>query len=135
MAQANVAHVVVVCESASSLQNIRGRLYNWYYSATSRGLVTTVVLSDANEEDAIKLIEKRLTKFGADSIVDSKTILKAIKCIGGRLSDIEALLEKVKAGVSLEKALEELIMKAIVEIRRTGLREAVEADNPNNQTG
>lgn len=38
--------------------------------------------------------------------------------LGGRLTELDKLIEKIKAGVQLEVAVEEIVMRSVMEIKK-----------------
>lgn len=42
--------------------------------------------------------------------------------LGGRLTELEKLVEKIRAGIGLEVAVEEIVMRAVTEIKKKCVR-------------
>ncbi|KAI3639431.1 hypothetical protein MIR68_002529 [Amoeboaphelidium protococcarum] len=128
LAQGRVAHVIIICKSASTLGHVRGRINKWFCDAQSQRIVEMLAFKDASKEDAERFLTERFAQGATEnSEVDDQFIRRVINTLGGRLSDIEALLEKVRAGTDPVESLQDLVSKAVIEVRREGLEEAIDA--------
>jgi hypothetical protein len=63
------------------------------------------------------------------SAAADRTIPKVLESLGGRLADLEAFVTKVKAGMTPEEALDDLLVKAMIEIRKYGFGEEIAVDS------
>ncbi|KAJ3286085.1 mitochondrial escape protein 2 [Borealophlyctis nickersoniae] len=109
-AEYHLAHIIFVSDNPSAVKAL-GR-------ALSNKLVENYSLSDATPETAMSFIKRRMGKleFGDD-------LLRCVEAIGGRLTDLELLIQKMNAGMSPIDAFNDLVLRTVTEIRKIGLNE------------
>lgn len=56
----------------------------------------TIVLSDASQDSAMEFVYKHLDKE------EHPNLIEAVRVIGGRLTDLELFVQKVKSGMQPE---------------------------------
>eukprot|EP01137_Pigoraptor_chileana_P025864 Opistho-2@96000 len=105
----HICHVVFVSDHAFAEEAINTLL--------GERKVDTIILSDASHESAVDFVRKNLPEC---PVVDADD---AIRALGGRFSDLEALIRKVEGGKNINDAVDEIIQQAAVEIRKVGLGE------------
>lgn len=76
--------------------------------------VETFVLQDAPDKAALQFLTSRLSRPADELAV-------CVGGVGGRFSDLEQLVQKLKTGKSASQSLEEMISRAVTELLRTGL--------------
>lgn len=122
LAETTTAHVIVVTRSdgfgsgssTSSSSAILDRVSTWFHQYRRAELVT---FKEASDHDTRQFLRTRLpAQFEDERVLDS-----VMELLGGRLTDLEVFLDKVKAGLTVGEALEEMILAAIAEVRRDGL--------------
>ncbi|KAJ1561998.1 mitochondrial escape protein 2 [Nowakowskiella sp. JEL0078] len=74
-----------------------------------------IVLADADNESSLSYVQRRLGLVFASAELQS-----AVEGLGGRLTDLEILVQKVKAGACATDAYNEIILRSISEIRKVG---------------
>lgn len=82
--------------------------------------VDRVPLGDSTTEGAMTFLERRI---GYELEKEKFHVSELIHVLGGRLSDLQYLVSKVKSGASVRDALEDLLNRAEIEVRRRGLFE------------
>ncbi|WVO14164.1 hypothetical protein L204_101795 [Cryptococcus depauperatus] len=116
-----VAHVIVVTEGPTA-----GKVLT---RAMPSKPLSVVGLSDANEENALNFVHEKLHLHpSSSSSQDTKTGLRAttlsasdsvqISKLGGRMVDLENLVSKVRLGSSINDAVNEIILRNVIELRK-----------------
>ncbi|KAF9354019.1 mitochondrial escape protein 2 [Mortierella sp. AD094] len=100
----HVAHVIFVSNSVSASKPLSKALPNMTFE--------TIVLSDATLESAMEFVYKLLdhTKYPA--------LRESVKVIGGRLTDLELFVQKVKSGIDPTDAVRDILGRAVIEVRK-----------------
>jgi hypothetical protein len=106
IAEYRIAHVVFVSDNPSSTQ-ILGKVQT--------KSLDMFALADATPEGALSYVKKRL---GPDYKVDS--IRTWLQGLGGRLHDLDLYISKIQTGSDPKLAYDEMIHRAISELRKAG---------------
>ncbi|KAI6116935.1 RNA12 protein-domain-containing protein [Pisolithus croceorrhizus] len=109
-----VAHVVVISENRENAKLLARAL-------PSKPL-NFIALSDADVQSALSFVKKRLR----DAVVTFELTPEQTACVerlGGRASDLESLIHKVHSGQSIEDAVEDIISRAVSELRKNAFGE------------
>ncbi|KAF9585237.1 mitochondrial escape protein 2 [Lunasporangiospora selenospora] len=101
----HVAHVIFVSNNVAAAKPLSRSLPNMTFE--------TIILSDATLDSALEYLHKNLDR------VDYPNLAPFVKIIGGRLTDLELFVQKVKSGISPEDAVSDLLGRAVVEIRKS----------------
>ncbi|CAG8467028.1 9747_t:CDS:10 [Ambispora leptoticha] len=72
-----------------------------------------VVLSDAPPDRAINLVKRHVS-----DAANIEKIEESLRTLGGRLTDLEIFISKIRGGQTPTEALNDLIVKSILEIRK-----------------
>lgn len=89
-----------------------------------------VVLYDATPSSALSYMKQKLENKYSD-----KDLLSCVEALGGRLTDIESVIQKIRAGASPDHALHDIILKSISELRKIGLdKQSTGTASPANWT-
>ncbi|KAF8952689.1 mitochondrial escape protein 2 [Entomortierella lignicola] len=112
----HVAHVIFVTDNVVAAKPLAKALPNM--------TIETIMLSDATLESALEFVYKHLDK---DEYPD---LDQTIKTIGGRLTDLELFVQKIKSGMKPEAALQDILARAVVEVRKG----AFDFENTDNKT-
>ncbi|KAJ2546965.1 mitochondrial escape protein 2, partial [Coemansia sp. RSA 1933] len=128
---AGLAHVVFTTSSISGFHEIQ--------RAQPQRAASLISLSDASPMGAITLLQQQLApSFPARAeedaaaephgeaaeyqrrleLVSGDSIAQAASVLGGRLEDLHVLVQKVRAGETLDGALEDIIQRSITEVRK-----------------
>ncbi|KAG9096084.1 mitochondrial escape protein 2 [Ceratobasidium sp. 370] len=112
-----IAHVVFVCVNRENTKRVAKAL-------PSRPL-TSIALSDADTETALKYVTWKLSDAGIERSLQSNE-LKIVGRLGGRISDLDALVNKVRNGQSVTDAVEEIIHRGVSEMRKNAFGDDLE---------
>ncbi|KAJ3216920.1 mitochondrial escape protein 2 [Dinochytrium kinnereticum] len=120
LADNQIAHVVFVSNNSAAQKRL-GKVI-------PKKTVETVLLTDAKFESAQSYVRRRLGIVFSPSELD-----KCIEAIGGRLTDLELLVQKIQAtkqssqslGFSevISRSFSDIVNRSLNEIRKVGLRE------------
>ena len=80
--------------------------------------VETINLHDATFESSLNYVSERL----GQEALDEKTT-HYIHTLGGRRTDLELFIQKIKAGLTSTEAFNEIVLKSVSELRKIGLGE------------
>ncbi|KAG0334793.1 mitochondrial escape protein 2 [Podila horticola] len=100
----HLAHVIFVSNNVTASKPLSKALPNMTFE--------TIVLSDATLDSAMEFVYKHLDKEEYPQLIQS------VKTIGGRLTDLELFVQKVKTGMSPQDAVHDILSRAVVEIRK-----------------
>ncbi|KAG0237717.1 mitochondrial escape protein 2 [Actinomortierella wolfii] len=112
----HIAHVVFVSNNVTASKPLAKALPNKTFE--------TVVLADATLESAMEFVHKHLDQS------EFPTLKKSVETIGGRLTDLELFIQKVKSGMAPEEATHDILSRAVVEVRKA----AFDYDNSESKT-
>ncbi|KAG0261304.1 mitochondrial escape protein 2 [Mortierella polycephala] len=101
----HVAHVIFISNNVATSKPLSKALPNMTFE--------TIVLTDATLDSAMEFVYKHLEKD------EYPNIINCVKTIGGRLTDLELFVQKVMIGMGPEDALNDILGKAVVEVRKT----------------
>ncbi|KAM0751298.1 hypothetical protein T439DRAFT_313608 [Meredithblackwellia eburnea MCA 4105] len=105
-----VAHVIFTSDSVTLTKPLAKALPNKPFSS--------IQLNDASPESAIQYVESKLSEGGA-TVSLSDADRPHISKLGGRQTDLELLVQKVRAGLRLDEAVDDLIAKNATELRKS----------------
>ncbi|KAF8937304.1 RNA12 protein-domain-containing protein [Dissophora ornata] len=100
----HVAHVIFLSNNVAAAKPLAKALPNMTFE--------TIVLADASLESALEFVYKHLDR---DEYPD---LIEAVETIGGRLTDLELFVQKVKSGMGPEDAVHDILGRAVVEVRK-----------------
>ncbi|KAF9951110.1 mitochondrial escape protein 2 [Mortierella alpina] len=101
----HVAHVIFISNNVATAKPLSKALPNMTFE--------TIVLSDATLESAMEFVYKHLDKE------EYPNLIHPVKTIGGRLTDLELFVQKVKAGMGPEDAMNDILGRAVIEVRKS----------------
>ncbi|KAI7905156.1 RNA12 protein-domain-containing protein [Cokeromyces recurvatus] len=102
-----IAHVVFVSSNASVMKTLGKALPGKSFS--------NVALSDAPPEIALSFINKQL-----GSEVEDPSLHDVVSALGGRLTELELLVQKMKMKMDAQTAFEDIVTRNLIEIRKYG---------------
>lgn len=106
-----VAHVIVVTEGATATKALTKAL-------PSKPL-NTVSLADADEVNSLAYVRNKLAGHSEQYKNDLSTDDQAqVAKIGGRMVDLETIVYKVRTGSTIPEAVEDIITRNVVELRK-----------------
>ncbi|KAG0001952.1 mitochondrial escape protein 2 [Entomortierella chlamydospora] len=100
----HLAHVIFVTDNVVASKPLAKVLPNMP--------IETIMLSDATLESALEFVYKHLDK---DEYPD---LDKPVQTIGGRLTDLELFIQKIKGGMTPEDAVLDILARAVIEVRK-----------------
>ncbi|KAI8810013.1 RNA12 protein-domain-containing protein [Cladochytrium replicatum] len=103
-----IAHVVFISNNPSA-----PRVLSRQQASKTLELVH---LADADTENSMIFVRARLGLVFASS-----ELMSSVEALGGRLTDLELLIQKIKAGAPAPDAFNDIVAKSIAEIRKVGL--------------
>ncbi|KAG0366425.1 RNA12 protein-domain-containing protein [Gamsiella multidivaricata] len=112
----HVAHVIFISNNVAAAKPLSKALPNMTFE--------TIVLSDASLDSAMEFVYKHLDKE------EYPNLKKSVEVIGGRLTDLELFVQKVKSGMSPEDSVRDILGRAIIEVRKN----AFDFDSTDNKT-
>ncbi|KAF9975836.1 mitochondrial escape protein 2 [Actinomortierella ambigua] len=112
----HLAHVVFVTNNVTASKPLAKALPNRTFES--------VILADATLESAMEFVHKHLDQS------EFPTLKKSVETIGGRLTDLELFVQKVKSGMAPEEATHDILGRAVIEVRKA----AFDYDNTEGKT-
>ncbi|KAJ7197249.1 RNA12 protein-domain-containing protein [Mycena pura] len=109
LVEQQLAHVVVVTDNRENSKRLAKAL-------PSKPL-QTIALSDADEASALAFVKRKLKDAGIN-LEYTREQVASVQCLGGRASDLESLIHKVRNGVTLSEAVEDIIARGVSELRK-----------------
>ncbi|OBZ75791.1 Mitochondrial escape protein 2 [Grifola frondosa] len=123
LAENKVAHVVVVSDNRENAKTLAKAL-------PSKPL-SLIALSDADNASALSFVKQKLHDVGVEvEFTPEQTAY--VERLGGRASDLERLIHKVRNGQLVEEAVEDIITGGVSELRKNAFGDDVE-DSKNLQ--
>ncbi|KAF9428204.1 mitochondrial escape protein 2 [Podila epigama] len=101
----HVAHVIFITNNVAASKPLAKALPSMTFE--------TVVLADATLDSALEFVYKHLDR---DEYPD---LIRCVQTIGGRLTDLELFVQKVKSGMGPEDAVHDILTRAVVEVRKS----------------
>ncbi|KAJ6618269.1 RNA12 protein-domain-containing protein [Mycena sp. CBHHK59/15] len=103
------AHVIVISDNRENAKRLAKAL-------PSKPL-STIALSDADAASALAFVKRKLKD--ADITLDyTREQVAYVERLGGRASDLESLIHKVRNGAHVEDAVEDIIARGVSELRK-----------------
>ncbi|GAA5796012.1 RNA12 protein-domain-containing protein [Helicostylum pulchrum] len=110
-----IAHVVFVTSNASVMKTLGKALPGKSFS--------NIALSDAPPEMAMSYINKQL-----GNEVDDPELPDVVAALGGRLTELELLVQKMKMKMDAQTAFEDIVTRNLIEIRKYGFGDSWDED-------
>lgn len=109
MVSSNVAHVIFLTNDSSFSKSLEKSLPDRVFRS--------ILLGDAQPESAKRFVLKHINDDpDSDSSVKAVELEESIQALGGRLTDLESLARRIKAGESPKEAVQEIIETSTNEI-------------------
>ncbi|KIP10314.1 hypothetical protein PHLGIDRAFT_28547 [Phlebiopsis gigantea 11061_1 CR5-6] len=116
-----IAHVVVTSDNRENAKLLAKAL-------PSKPL-NQIVLSDADSASALSFVKQKLHDVEVEVDFTSQQT-KYIERLGGRASDLESLVHKVRSGMTVEQAVDDIITRDVGELRKSAFGD--DADDAKN---
>ncbi|KAI9617219.1 hypothetical protein H4Q26_013084 [Puccinia striiformis f. sp. tritici PST-130] len=110
LTETGTAHVVFTSENSGALKPLA--------QAFSTRPVKSIVLTDASIDSALQYVSKRLSAHPNRKSSVSAKDSALIQIVGGRLTDLDSLVEKIEGGLNVERAIDEIVRQSMEEIKR-----------------
>ncbi|KAJ3391750.1 mitochondrial escape protein 2 [Lobulomyces angularis] len=104
----HLAHVIFVSNNPGSVKYLD--------KASSNAFLEKIILNDAPLDSAMSYVKSRL-----GLVFSPSELLPCVEGLGGRKTDLELLVQKIKIGMSPQDAYNEIILKSVTEIRKIGM--------------
>ncbi|KAL9553734.1 hypothetical protein MBANPS3_003159 [Mucor bainieri] len=111
-----IAHVVFVSSNAGVMKTLGKALPGKSFS--------NIALSDAPPEMAMSFINKQL-----GSEVQDPDLPEVVAALGGRLTELELLVQKMKMKMDAQTAFEDIVTRNLIEIRKYGFGDTTDETN------
>ncbi|OAD00271.1 hypothetical protein MUCCIDRAFT_44126, partial [Mucor lusitanicus CBS 277.49] len=111
-----IAHVVFVSSNAGVMKTLGKALPGKSFS--------NIALSDAPPEMAMSFINKQL-----GSEVQDPELREVVAALGGRLTELELLVQKMKMKMDAQTAFEDIVTRNLIEIRKYGFGDSSDETN------
>jgi hypothetical protein len=108
LTDAGVAQCIIISENA----NASSKLLN---KALSSKPMNTITLADADPATALSFVAERLGLSKDRISAEEKALIGAL---GGRQTDLEGLVYKVRTGLTIADAMDDIISKSQMELRK-----------------
>ncbi|KAH7107757.1 exonuclease [Auriculariales sp. MPI-PUGE-AT-0066] len=112
-----IAHVVVLSDNRENSKRLAKAMPN-------RPL-TSVALSDADADSAVTFVTTSLSKNGGNMTL-TKDQISNVQLLGGRASDLQTLIHKMKSGQGVEDAVNDIISRGVSELRKNAFGDDLE---------
>ncbi|KAF7338610.1 Mitochondrial escape protein 2 [Mycena venus] len=112
-----LAHVVVISDNRENSKRLAKALPSKPLNA--------IALYDADDASALAFVKRKL-KDADINLEYSREQISAVERLGGRATDLESLIHKVRNGASVEDAVEDIIYREVSEVRKKGFGDDAE---------
>ncbi|KAL1746991.1 RNA12 protein-domain-containing protein [Schizophyllum fasciatum] len=116
-----IAHVIVLSDNRENSKRLA--------KALPTKPLYSVALSDADPDTSLSYVKQKLHDAEVDASFTSAQI-GLIQRLGGRASDLESLVHKVRNGQSVEDAVEDIVSRGVAELRKNAFGD--DADDAKN---
>lgn len=117
LADNQVAHVIVVSANRENFKRVA--------KAIPSKPLHLIALSDADNASALSFVKQKL--HDVDYEIDfSQEQVTHVQRLGGRASDLESLVHKVRSGQGVEAAVEDIIVRGVSELRKNAFGDDAE---------
>ncbi|KAI0807276.1 exonuclease [Fomes fomentarius] len=117
LAENQVAHVIVISDNRENVKRLAKAL-------PSKPL-NQISLFDADNASALSFVKQKLHDSGMD-VKFSQPQVSYIERLGGRASDLETLVHKVRSGMTVEEAVEDIVIRGVSELRKKAFGDDIE---------
>ncbi|KAF7322646.1 hypothetical protein HMN09_00043200 [Mycena chlorophos] len=115
LVEQKLAHVIVVTDNRENAKRVAKAL-------PSKPLAS-IALSDADSASAQAFVKRKLEDMNLTYTHDQ---IESIKRLGGRASDLENLIHKVRNGATIDAAVEDIISRGVGELRKNAFGDDAE---------
>ncbi|KZV94062.1 hypothetical protein EXIGLDRAFT_835266 [Exidia glandulosa HHB12029] len=105
----DIAHVIVLSDNRENVKRLA--------KAMPTKPLANITLSDADPETAISYVSSRLAEAGHSQTLTKEQIAR-VQMLGGRASDLQTLIHKVRSGQRVEEAVDDIISRGVGELMK-----------------
>ncbi|KAG0145143.1 hypothetical protein CROQUDRAFT_64258 [Cronartium quercuum f. sp. fusiforme G11] len=105
-----IAHVIFISENVGIGKPLS--------KALSSRAMNLIHLTDASPDSALQYIARQMSRPEDRMMILNPNNACLISKLGGRLTELEKLIEKIQAGIALEVAVEEIVVRSMMEIKK-----------------
>ncbi|KAF8589948.1 exonuclease [Ramaria rubella] len=113
----HIAHVIVVSDNRENAKRLA--------KALPTKPLNAIALADADSASSLSYINKKLEEASVDYNISHEEA-QLIERLGGRASDLETIIHKVRAGQDVADAVEDIIQRGVVELRKNAFGDDTE---------
>ncbi|PFH47169.1 hypothetical protein AMATHDRAFT_77324 [Amanita thiersii Skay4041] len=118
LVETQIAHVVIISDNRENAKRAA--------KALPTKPLHTIPLSDADTKSSLSFVQQKLNDAGLEmEFTPGQT--SYIERLGGRASDLESLIHKVRGGQQVQDAVEEIIDRGMSELRKNAFGEDAES--------
>ncbi|KAJ3728841.1 RNA12 protein-domain-containing protein [Lentinula raphanica] len=117
LAENQIAHVIVVSDNRENSKKVA--------KALQSKPLNFVALYDADEASALAFVQEKLREAD-DNVKLTSEDRTYVKRLGGRSVDLESLVNKVRTGMGVKEAVEDIISRGIGELRKNAFGDDAE---------
>ncbi|KIM87636.1 hypothetical protein PILCRDRAFT_815213 [Piloderma croceum F 1598] len=112
-----VAHVIVISDNRENSKQLAKAL-------PSKPL-SSIALYDADAASALSFVKQKLKDAGVDQTFTAEQTAY-LERLGGRASDLESLIRKIRSGQRVQEAVEDIISRGVGELRKNAFGDDIE---------
>lgn len=113
----HIAHVVFITSTVTAIKPLS--------RALPKKTVDVIAIADASPATAVRFLRHQLH---IDDKQELPGLAEAIYTLGGRATDLELFLQKLRAGLDPREAIDDLIDRAVVEVRKHAFGDETEEE-------
>ncbi|PPQ78179.1 hypothetical protein CVT25_015512 [Psilocybe cyanescens] len=117
LAENHIAHVIVLSDNRENSKRLA--------KALPTKPLNSIALSDADPSSSLSFVKQKLHDAGVDIGISAQET-HLVERLGGRASDLESLIHKVRSGMKVDEAVEDIISRGVAELRKNAFGEDTE---------
>ncbi|KAF9036944.1 hypothetical protein BDZ89DRAFT_946218 [Hymenopellis radicata] len=117
LAESQIAHVIVISDNRENMKRLT--------KALPTKPLNLIALDDADSKSALAFLRQKLKDADID-LNFSREQTNYIERLGGRASDLESLIHKMRSGQAVEEAVEDIINRGVGEIQKSAFGDDAE---------
>ncbi|KAJ3908664.1 RNA12 protein-domain-containing protein [Lentinula edodes] len=117
LAENQIAHVIVISDNRENSKKVA--------KALQSKPLNFVALYDADETSALAFVQEKLHEADVD-VTLSREEKTYVQRLGGRSVDLESLINKVRSGMGVKEAVEDIVNRGVGELRKNAFGDDAE---------
>ncbi|KIM49011.1 hypothetical protein M413DRAFT_438171 [Hebeloma cylindrosporum] len=114
LAENHIAHIIVLSDNRENSKRLT--------KALPAKPLYSIALSDADSSSSLLFVKQKLEDAGIDMGISAQDA-RYVERLGGRASDLESLIHKVRSGMKVDEAVEDIINRGVAELRKNAFGE------------